>query len=1028
LTLSSADGVSSPGLGANIYTNNTTVTASGTAAANFIPFWKTMQTQWGYGITGSTNYLATNVTSGTTWSHSETGVTGHRRLHFFGVSASGRTSGQASGQGSGWTYDNSGHANYFDVYVDNAAPVAPSLLSVSAASTSQINLGWSIPNDNGVGIAAGSTEAADATSPYASGNNYYRRGDVGVQVYRGGSAVVSAWSGSTVSASNTGLTANTAYTYTIEARDNTGQSRGAWSNTTGQVGSTTRYTWAKDPTYAASGDVTISCDKGQSIGGLAPSSNVTFSFNNSLATGGSANVGKLGYLWNTTPGNPSSWTGEQFWTSGATKPLALGASGSYYLHIRSYNNDSTMVTSGNSLNEGPYTVDSTPPTVQSVTSSLSDGTYKAGQVVPIQVTFSEPVIYTVGTGVGQLQLETGATDEYAPYVSGSGAATLTFNYTVASGDTTSDLEYLSTSALTLTGTATIQDAATNNATLTLPTLQTANSLGGSKAIAIDTTPPTIGIGAASASLTKGGPITYVVTYSGESSISLASGNVSLNATGNATASGKAISAGVDGDHKVVTLSGITGDGTLGISIAAGTASDPVGNTAAAAGPSGTFSVDNSGPTTPTLSVNPTASANQDVVATFGGASDAHGPVTYKIKLDVGGTYATDTSPKTFTSASLTDGSHTVYVKAIDSLGNESAEATAGFTMTHDNTPPTGLTLSLSPQSTNTTNVQATFSASDPSTPVTYKMKLDSGGYATATSPDTISVSGLSEGVHTVYVKASDSYSNETDPVSATFRVDTTNPTADVTLTPESHGVVNYLKGKITVDVTPADTGGSGIQKVEMKVDSGSYSEITPSEGVYTDDSTTITSAWANGAHSITVKVTDNAGNYIEVERDFNVNRNEVSGLIALQDFTLGSVSRTATFVLTYTQSGTDYKITKTVTPSFIMGRSNYSFTDIPDGIKAISAKTAWSLRKKLTITPDNGQATVDFTGTLELPGGDLPTSGFPNGDNVVNALDYAVLRNAWGHFSGGDITGDGWTDNADYVTMKENWYKRGDLE
>ena len=35
----------------------------------------------------------------------------------------------------------------------------------------------------------------------------------------------------------------------------------------------------------------------------------------------------------------------------------VGAGGSYYLHIRSYNNDTTKVTSGNVLTLGPYSVD-----------------------------------------------------------------------------------------------------------------------------------------------------------------------------------------------------------------------------------------------------------------------------------------------------------------------------------------------------------------------------------------------------------------------------------------------------------------------------------------------------------------------------------------------------------------------------------------------------------------------------------------------------------------------------------------------
>ncbi|HNR34276.1 MAG TPA: hypothetical protein PKO36_03790, partial [Candidatus Hydrogenedentes bacterium] len=135
-------------------------------------------------------------------------------------------------------------------------------------------------------------------------------------------------------------------------------------------------------------------------------------------------------------------------------------------------------------------IDGIAPEVSSVTSTLANGFYTTGQIVPITVTFSEPVTYTAGTGVAQLQLETGATDRQAPYADGSGTTVLTFNYTVQAGDASSDLEYLSTDALTLTGTAAIMDAPGNNATLALPALGSVNSLGGSKAIGIDTTPPT----------------------------------------------------------------------------------------------------------------------------------------------------------------------------------------------------------------------------------------------------------------------------------------------------------------------------------------------------------------------------------------------------------------------------------------------------------------------------------------------------------------------------------------------------------
>jgi hypothetical protein len=111
-----------------------------------------------------------------------------------------------------------------------------------------------------------------------------------------------------------------------------------------------------------------------------------------------------------------------------------------------------------------YTHDGARPTVGSVQSSVANGFYKAGDVISIQVLFSESVSVS---GSPQLTLETGATDAVAQYVSGSGSNTLVFTYTVSSGENTSDLDYASTGALSLNG-GTIKDAAFNDAVLTLP--------------------------------------------------------------------------------------------------------------------------------------------------------------------------------------------------------------------------------------------------------------------------------------------------------------------------------------------------------------------------------------------------------------------------------------------------------------------------------------------------------------------------------------------------------------------------------
>ena len=131
--------------------------------------------------------------------------------------------------------------------------------------------------------------------------------------------------------------------------------------------------------------------------------------------------------------------------------------------------------------------DNTAPTVTSVSSTTANGSYKAGDAIAVTVTFSEAVTVT---GTPQIELETGSTDRTVDYSSGSGSNTLTFSYTVQSGDVNTDLDYVATNSLSLNS-GTIKDAAGNNANLTLATPGAANSLGANKAIVIDGVVPTV---------------------------------------------------------------------------------------------------------------------------------------------------------------------------------------------------------------------------------------------------------------------------------------------------------------------------------------------------------------------------------------------------------------------------------------------------------------------------------------------------------------------------------------------------------
>lgn len=121
--------------------------------------------------------------------------------------------------------------------------------------------------------------------------------------------------------------------------------------------------------------------------------------------------------------------------------------------------------------------------VVSLTTTASNGTYKVGDKIQIDVNFSEPVELTGGLS---LLLETGVADRIARSEYGDQARTITnlsFSYTVQVGDRTSDLDVQSSSAL-LAGDSTVQVNGTT-ADLTLPSPGATGSLSASSDIVID---------------------------------------------------------------------------------------------------------------------------------------------------------------------------------------------------------------------------------------------------------------------------------------------------------------------------------------------------------------------------------------------------------------------------------------------------------------------------------------------------------------------------------------------------------------
>lgn len=180
------------------------------------------------------------------------------------------------------------------------------------------------------------------------------------------------------------------------------------------------------------------------------------------------------------------------------------------------NSAATTLPTGASALEGSkdIIIDTTAPTISSITAVEADGTYGSG-TIDIEVTFAETV---VATGASNITLDTGDTVTYS---SGSPGTTLTFTYTIGAGDNSADL------AVTAIATTAITDTALNVLDNTMPT--GVDLLEGAKDIVVDTTVPTISsITAVEADGTYGlnETIDIEVTFS-ESVTATASSNITL---------------------------------------------------------------------------------------------------------------------------------------------------------------------------------------------------------------------------------------------------------------------------------------------------------------------------------------------------------------------------------------------------------------------------------------------------------------------------------------------------------------------
>jgi len=224
---------------------------------------------------------------------------------------------------------------------------------------------------------------------------------------------------------------------------------------------------------------------------------------------------------------------------------------------------------------------------------------------------------------------------------------------------------------------------------------------------------------------------------------------------------------------------------------------------------------------------------------------------------------------TFTTATLSNGLHTIKVRAIDQVGKATDPANyAMATFTVDTIAPTIALIPLSPDPTKDNTPTLSGTATDATSPImSVKYRVDDGDWIAATAVDgtfnelnenfTFTMAELDDGIHLVQVRATDGAGNISPLVSDAFTVDATPPS--LTLNPFH----NY-----TNDPTPPFSGTatdtlSPITSVQYRLDGGAWIATIAMDGAFdglVEEYAFTTTALADGSHTLEVRACDALGN------------------------------------------------------------------------------------------------------------------------------------------------------------------------
>jgi hypothetical protein len=196
---------------------------------------------------------------------------------------------------------------------------------------------------------------------------------------------------------------------------------------------------------------------------------------------------------------------------------------------------------------------------------------------------------------------------------------------------------------------------------------------------------------------------------------------------------------------------------------------------------------------------------------------------------------------------LADGTYTFQVRQVDAAGNSGPTSSRSWTI--DTTPPASPTVTGPSSPSGQTSALIEFTGGESG--LSFECEVDAGGYSPCTDP--LSLTGLSDGSHTVNVRAFDDAGNGSAPGTFTWVVDSALFTAGVSGAPT--GVVNETSASLTLSASlPGST-------FECSVDGSAFAACSSPVSL---------SDLAEGPHSFSVRARNGSQTTPDVTRSWTV--------------------------------------------------------------------------------------------------------------------------------------------------------------